>query len=62
MASKELPTPSLSAYERRALDEIRAFKSPQAGWFDKAADDQVAFLGRVLSTSSSPDRRKSPQR
>ncbi|MCB1153732.1 EcsC family protein [bacterium] len=37
MASKELPTPSLSAYERRALDEIRAFKSPQAGWFDKAA-------------------------
>ena len=35
---------------------------PGNGWFDKAADDQVAFLGRVLSTSSSPDRRKSPQR
>ncbi len=35
---------------------------PGNEWFDKAADDQVAFLDRVLSTSSSPDRWKSPQR
>ena len=35
---------------------------PGHDWFDKAAADQVAFLGRVLSISSSPDPRKSPRR
>ncbi len=35
---------------------------PGHDWFDKAAADQVAFLRRSVSTSSSPDRPKSPQR
>jgi pimeloyl-ACP methyl ester carboxylesterase len=35
---------------------------PGHDWFEKAAGDQVAFLTRTLSTSSSPDRLKSPQR
>ncbi|OYN81805.1 alpha/beta hydrolase [Mycolicibacterium sphagni] len=36
---------------------------PGHDWFDKAADDQVAFLRRaLLNTSSSPDRLKLPQR
>ncbi len=35
---------------------------PGHDWFDKAATDQVAFLRRSVSTSSSPDRPKSPQR
>jgi len=35
---------------------------PVHEWFDKAAADQVAFLARALSTSSSPGRPKSPQR
>ena len=34
---------------------------PGHDWFDKAAADQVAFLGRVLSISSSPIHRKSPR-
>lgn len=35
---------------------------PGHDWFEKAAGDQVAFLTRHLSTSSSPDLLKSPQR
>jgi pimeloyl-ACP methyl ester carboxylesterase len=35
---------------------------PGHDWFEKAAADQVAFLTRALSTSSSPDRLRSPQR
>lgn len=35
---------------------------PGHDWFDKAATDQVAFLRRSVSTSSSPDRPKWPQR
>lgn len=35
---------------------------PGHDWFEKAAGDQVAFLTRTLSTSSSLDRLKSPQR
>lgn len=36
---------------------------PGNDWFDRAVEDQLAFLGRtLLSTSSSPDRLISPQR
>lgn len=35
---------------------------PGHDWFEKAAGDQVAFLTRHLSTSSTPDPRKSLQR
>jgi pimeloyl-ACP methyl ester carboxylesterase len=35
---------------------------PGHDWFEKAAADQVAFLSRALSTSSSLDRLKAPQR
>jgi len=35
---------------------------PGHDWFEKAAADQVAFLSRALSTSSSPDPLKAPQR
>ena len=35
---------------------------PGHDWFERAAADQVAFLARTFSTSSSPDRLKSPQR
>jgi pimeloyl-ACP methyl ester carboxylesterase len=35
---------------------------PGHDWFEKAAGDQVAFLSRTFSTSSSLDRLKSPQR
>lgn len=34
---------------------------PGHDWFERAAADQVAFLARTFSTSSSPDRLKSPQ-
>ncbi|PND56439.1 alpha/beta hydrolase [Mycobacterium sp. ENV421] len=34
---------------------------PGHDWFEKAVGDQVAFLTRTLSTSSSPDLLKSPQ-
>lgn len=35
---------------------------PGHDWFERAAADQVAFLARTFSTSSTPDPRKSPQR